>query len=61
MLADAKAELEDTKAELIGVKTENSELKEALAVAENRAQDAEAEIVRLKALLSASDVEMQKN
>ena len=48
-LADAKAELAETKAELSGTKVK-------LTVAENRAQDAEAENARLKALLAANGI-----
>ena len=48
-LAVAKAELAETKAELSGTKVK-------LTVAENRAQDAEAENARLKALLAANGI-----
>ena len=58
-IADEVMALEPEMAKLSDAETELSNTKEKLAVAENRAQDAEAENARLKALLAAHGIQDQ--
>ena len=59
-LSDTKEELSDTKEELSGTKEELSNTKKKLVVAENRAQNAEAENAHLKALLAEYGIKYTK-
>ena len=54
-----QAEVTCAKAELSNAQTELSDTKEKLTLAENRAQDAEAENARLKALLKTHGIQDQ--
>ena len=59
-LTQTRTELSDTKEELSDTKEELSNTKKKLVVAENRAQNAEAENAHLKALLAEYGIKYTK-